>query len=212
MVLSPGLDAKAKSLLESESIQDSFNTITPGQFHKVGGFIVFARNKDDKGLQEVFTLQKDGDAEKIIKAKTIRLSENKQDLILKNGIAYSISDLEKLEVIEFTNSTIVNNHSEARAAISSAEIEKGTDSFIWSISLVMLIFISVFIALPISKINPRKGRYSRVLPALLLFSIYIGLLLSFKGEEESNAFSFSFIHIIFLLAALFLNFNSKRLA
>ena len=212
MVLSPGLDAKAKSLLESESIQDSFNTITPGQFHKVGGFIVFARNKDDKGLQEVFTLQKDGDAEKIIKAKTISLSENKQDLILKNGIAYSISDLEKLEVIEFTNSTIVNNHSEARAAISSAEIEKGTDSFIWSISLVMLIFISVFIALPISKINPRKGRYSRVLPALLLFSIYIGLLLSFKGEEESNTFSFSVIHIIFLLAALFLNFNSKRLA
>ena len=150
--------------------------------------------------------------EKIIKAKTIRLSENNQDLILKNGIAYSISDLEKLEVIEFTNSTIVNNHSEARAAISSAEIEKVTDSFIWSISLVMLIFISVFIALPISTINPRKGRYSRVLPALLLFSIYIGLLLSFKGEEESNMFSFSVIHIIFLLAALFLNFNSKRLA
>ena len=212
MVLSPGLDAKAKSLLESESIQDSFNTITPGQFHKVGSFIVFARNKDDKGLQEVFSLQKDGDAEKIIKAKTIKLSDNKQDLILQNGIAYSISDLEKLEVIEFTNSTIVNNHSEARAAISSAEIEKGTDSFIWSISLVMLIFISVFIALPISKINPRKGRYSRVLPALLLFSIYIGLLLSFKGEEESNLFSFSVIHIIFLLAALFLNFNNKRLA
>ena len=96
---------------------------------------------------------------------------NKQDLILQNGTAYSISDLEKLEVIEFTNSTIVNNHSEARAAISSAEIEMGTNSFIWSISLVMLIFISVFIALPISKINPRKGRYSRVLPALLLFSM-----------------------------------------
>ena len=136
MVLSPGLDAKAKSLLESESIQDSFNTITPGQFHKVGGFIVFARNKDDKGLQEVFTLQKDGDAEKIIKAKTIKLSENKQDLILQNGTAYSISDLEKLEVIEFTNSTIVNKKCFTSQIFLNHAIIKKQTSIISKIKLV----------------------------------------------------------------------------
>ena len=52
---------------------------------------------------------------------------------------------------------------------------------IWKMSLPLLTLIAVFLALPLSKIKPRQGRYSKVLPCLIVFLVYLGLLLLIKS-------------------------------
>ena len=88
--------------------------------------------------------------------------------------------------------------------------EESTKPFIWSISIIFMTVLSMFIAVPISKISPRKGRYSRVLPGLLIFLTYTGLLLSFKGNEVTEITSMMLTHFIFLVLAVILNFYSLK--
>ena len=44
----------------------------------------------------------------------------------------------------------------------------------WSISLGLMSLIAVLLAIPISRVPPREGRYKRVLPAIFVFIFYLG--------------------------------------
>jgi lipopolysaccharide export system permease protein len=46
----------------------------------------------------------------------------------------------------------------------------------WRISLVLQVLILTFIAIPLTKVSPREGRYANFLPALMLYVVYIALL------------------------------------
>lgn len=41
--------------------------------------------------------------------------------------------------------------------------------------------ICAMIAFPLSKVNPRQGRFARLFPAIILFMMYITLLISLRG-------------------------------
>ena len=81
---------------------------------------------------------------------------------------------------------------------------------LWPLSLITMIVISVLISLPLSKISARQGRFSRVLPALLIFAVYTGMILSFKDFELENLGYVIATHSVFLLFGLFMNFNFLR--
>ena len=88
------------------------------------------------------------------------------------------------------------------------EVNQDNNSFsLWPFSLITLIFVSVLISLPLSKISIRQGRFSRVLPSLLIFSVYTGMILSFKDFELENLGYVIATHSVFLLFGLFMNFN-----
>ena len=74
--------------------------------------------------------------------------------------------------------------------------------------------ISIFLAVPLSKINPREGRYKRILPALLVFSFYLGLLIASRGTSELSSVtqitSMALIHLVFLIIAFYLYFRTKQ--
>jgi lipopolysaccharide export system permease protein len=46
----------------------------------------------------------------------------------------------------------------------------------WRISLVVLLPVLALLAVPLSKVSPREGRFARLVPALLLYLAYFGLL------------------------------------
>ena len=79
---------------------------------------------------------------------------------------------------------------------------------IWKISLPLLTLIAVFLALPLSKVKPRQGRYSKVLPCLIVFLVYLGLLLLVKGWLDEGRITFApsllLVHLSFLLLGLIL--------
>lgn len=78
----------------------------------------------------------------------------------------------------------------------------------WRISTLLLIPIITLMAVPLSRVNPREGRYSRLVPAALLYAIYFVLLQSSKDliadGELSPIIGMWWVHGLFLILALFI--------
>ena len=83
-----------------------------------------------------------------------------------------------------------------------------TEDWQWKISLPLLTLIISLIAIPLSRLRPRQGRYQKVLPALLIFVGYLGFLILAKTWFEQGVYEnfiiMSVVHFIFLSLGLYL--------
>lgn len=57
----------------------------------------------------------------------------------------------------------------------------------WRLSLPVLVLIVTLLAVPLSKTNPRQGRYVQMIPAILLYIIYLVSLNAARGAVEDGA-------------------------
>jgi lipopolysaccharide export system permease protein len=73
----------------------------------------------------------------------------------------------------------------------------------------------ILLAVPLSRVNPRQGRYLKLLPSILVYLAYLALLLACKGAAEKgrlSAFaSMGGVHGLFFCLGLFL-LNWTRLS
>ncbi len=72
----------------------------------------------------------------------------------------------------------------------------------WRISTLLLIPIITLIAVPLSKVNPRQGRYSKLVPAALLYASYF-VLLQFSKDmiadgNLSPVIGMWWVHLLFI--------------
>lgn len=56
----------------------------------------------------------------------------------------------------------------------------------WRLSIILLIPVITLIAVPMSKVDPRQGRYSKLIPAALIYATYF-LLLQFSRDLVAEA-------------------------
>ena len=76
----------------------------------------------------------------------------------------------------------------------------------WRISTLLLIPIITLIAVPLSKVDPRQGRYSKLVPAALLYAAYF-VLLQFSrdmiaAENLPVIVGMWWVHMLFIGVAL----------
>jgi lipopolysaccharide export system permease protein len=57
----------------------------------------------------------------------------------------------------------------------------------WRIAFPLACIILIFIAVPLSVVNPRQGKFAKMLPALMMFLGYLLLLTSMRSAIEKNA-------------------------
>ena len=78
----------------------------------------------------------------------------------------------------------------------------------WRISLPLLVFVVTLIAVPLSRVNPRQGRFLKLLPAILLYMAYLTILISARGALEKGKLSPTlglwWVHLLFLAVGLLL--------
>ena len=207
-VLSPSFELRVSNLLEVRTLEERFKSLTPGKFHKLNDeILLFAKGKDKNNLTDVFLKINDLEvnSNNVIVAKRVNITElEKIFLNFEEGYSFSETKPDQFMSVQFDKLSLVNNSLDN--ARNRSHSEESTKPFIWSISIIFMTVLSMFIAVPISKISPRKGRYSRVLPGLLIFLTYTGLLLSFKGNEVTEITSMMLTHFIFLVLAVILNF------
>ncbi|WP_424407342.1 LPS export ABC transporter permease LptF [Pasteurella sp. PK-2025] len=79
----------------------------------------------------------------------------------------------------------------------------------WRLSLVLAVPLMALIAVPLSRVNPRQGRFAKILPALLLYLIYFLLQSSLKSAwgagKLDGAFLMPFVNVLFFMLGLLLN-------
>jgi len=76
----------------------------------------------------------------------------------------------------------------------------------WRLSLPLLVFIVTLMAVPLSRVNPRQGRFLKLLPAILLYMAYLTILIAARGALEKGkippALGLWWVHGIFLVIGL----------
>jgi len=87
----------------------------------------------------------------------------------------------------------------------------------WRISVILLVPIVALIAVALGKVDPRQGRYLKILPAIFLYLVYLILLNVMRDQLAHAAFSpfwgMWWVHGVFLLVGYGLfNFENWRLA
>ena len=135
--------------------------------------------------------------------------ENPNLVIFEDGHSFSKDKTNQIEMsFKLLSMNIAENFSskEKSNQRNINEVQSSSINNIWKISMPLLILITVFLALPLSKVEPRQGRYSKVLPSILVFLVYLGLLLLVKGwlEEGKIAFvsSLLLVHLSFFILGL----------
>ena len=211
LILSPSLDQKVKDLLEVKTLEDSFNALTPGEFHKLDdSYLLFAQGRQENFLSDIFLVERKSNSKdkKVLVAKKFMapLPES-SDLIFQSGFSYSEGENNQLISVGFRSMLLAGDRDLIAKDNSFSKQKDFSGSLIWSCSISLMVLITMFLALPMSQNLPRKGRYSKVLPSLLIFSIYAGLLLTFRGEEVINLTYLIFLHLFFLIVAFYLNYR-----
>ena len=77
---------------------------------------------------------------------------------------------------------------------------------LWNISIPITIFVLLILGVTMSKVEPRQGRLSVMLPAIAIYILYLSLLILGRDFGEDNLvdaqYYFSLIHILFLIVGI----------
>lgn len=91
------------------------------------------------------------------------------------------------------------------ALLGSAELPQQAE-LQWRLSTLILIPVITLIAVPMSRVNPRQGRYSKLFPAAMLYVVYFVSLEFCRDRiaegELSPAIGLWWIHVVFIAVGL----------
>ena len=205
MWLAPMAREKQAQLLDEAKSDPLSVPLESGKFLSLddGKFVAYVEDvqKDARDLQHIFVLQRNPDPKQaaVIVATEGHLTTDAQGVqwvTLTNGRRYagtppgtefSISDFQEYRAqlqrkdIEPSNRKATSAPSERLAASSD---KKDIAEFQWRIALPLSIPVLTLIAVPMAMVNPRQGRYAKILPAVLLFFSYFLLLSAGKSAIE----------------------------
>jgi lipopolysaccharide export system permease protein len=104
----------------------------------------------------------------------------------------------------------------ATAELIGSEDIKHQAALQWRLSIPLMVLIVTLLAVPLSRTDPRQGRYAKLLPAVMLYFAYLVMLNGLRGALESGSVPIGVtllpVHLLFLLiAALLLSWGKIKL-
>lgn len=83
----------------------------------------------------------------------------------------------------------------------------------WRLSLPFMCLVAALLAVPLSRVNPRQGRFVKLFPGLMLYLAYLGLLLAVRQWVERGvlppALGPWWVHLLFVLVGLLVLFGEE---
>lgn len=227
--LCPLVLKKTQILLEAQYNRSEFETLSPSRFHATKDMrrVTYARklSDDKRQMQELFIVEENADLLAVIVAESgVRRVDTRsgiQYLELTNGHRYEgLPGINDYRVIHFshyrmqmeTTHEVVLNESFQSLDIKTLWEERHknaafTAEWHWRVALPVIILVLTFIAIPLSKVSPRQGRFLKLFPAIFIYLFYLTLLINGKSmieKEKWPFYSLWWIHSVFILAGTLL--------
>ncbi|WP_228344508.1 LPS export ABC transporter permease LptF [Venatoribacter cucullus] len=222
MYLSPLGAQKTEDLYVEEAKRTEFELLAPGRFQSAlkGSRVTYTESlsSDKQQMNHVFIA--DGDSLIVAERGTQYVSPEtgSRFLELHEGRRYDLTPgSAELQVLDFERYGVRMSQEQAerrqlrKEALATLDLI-GSDNPLyvaqlhWRISLILLVPIGTLMAFPLSRVNPRQGRFARMFPALMLFMVYVSMLAGLVGLVEkgrvSPYLSLWLVHLLFLLIAL----------
>jgi lipopolysaccharide export system permease protein len=232
MGLTPKGAEEVEHILNEQDTLTEFDTLEPGRFQKMRNServtYVESLSGDRTQLEGVFISEKrrsgeDGKAHAI----TVLVADSGRQeiqpdgsryLILENGYRYDGNPgSAEYRVTRYDAHGVllpkasVSAEITDREALPTRELLGSTDlrhqiELQWRMSLPLLVFVITLLAVPLSRVNPRQGRFLKLLPAILLYMAYLSLLIAARGALLKGRMPAEVgmwpVHGVFLLVGL----------
>ncbi|MFC2970740.1 LPS export ABC transporter permease LptF [Azotobacter bryophylli] len=230
--LSPQGIAAMELLLNQQEALTEFDTLVPGRFQSMrdGSRVTYVEElSDDRSqLSRVFITEKRAaGAGKEDRGITVLVANSGRQeiqpdggryLILQDGYRYDGKPGQAdYRVIRYDTYGVLLPKPAASGEISEREaiptrqlidsdVQKYKSELQWRLSIPVLVFVVTLLAVPLSKVNPRQGRFLKLLPAVLLYMAYLALLVAARGALDKGniptALGLWWVHGLFLLIGL----------
>ncbi|PBJ07547.1 LPS export ABC transporter permease LptF [Pseudomonas sp. ACN5] len=218
-------------LLNRQDALTEFDTLEPGRFQSLrdGTRVTYTeRMSDDRvNLGGVFISQKNISSNNKDRGISVLVAEKGRQeirpdgnryLILDNGYRYDGSpgqaDYRAIKYDEYgvllpkpevSDEVTDRDAMPTRTLIGSEDIRMRAE-LQWRISLPLLVFIVTLMAVPLARVNPRQGRFLKLLPAILLYMAYLSILIAARGALDKGKIpavvGLWWVHGIFLTIGL----------
>jgi lipopolysaccharide export system permease protein len=234
MGLAPQGVAEVSRILNEQDALTELDTLVPGRFQsmKDGSRVTYSQelSADRSELRGVFMSEKrfsaDGRSERgitVLVAESGRQeiqADGSRYLILENGYRYDGEPGEAdYRAIQYDTYGVLLPKPEVaieaseREAMPTRELLGSDDPRLqaelqWRLSIPLLVFVVTLLAVPLSKVNPRQGRFLKLLPAIFLYMAYLGLLIAARGALDKGklppGLGLWWVHGIFLAIGVLL--------
>jgi lipopolysaccharide export system permease protein len=183
------------TLIEAQKNLNEFDVMVPGLFQNIsnGARTTYSESISGDEMRGVFMHQAEGNRVIFAESATpIEDASGRRFIQFHNG---SFTDGEpgtdSFELSTFNEvgfalpqrnlsfaGLVLEEQALATGALLQASEPAQVAELQWRISLVLLIPVMALLAVPLSCVSPREGRFARIVPALLLYLFYFGLLLA----------------------------------
>ena len=222
--LAPYTKELSKEILSLDTIQEQFESVRQKElfsFNENDGFI-HVENKENNILDEVIIFIQNDDYSSLIIAENLIHEDlsSKTNLDFKDGVLYQdIFDQNSSFVSYFGELSVPINNS--KNTISGLSLSKLFDFSIkssksqtqWNLSIPLTIFVLLIYAVNFSKVEPRQGRFSVLVPSIFIYILYLSLLILARDSFDEGSIASQnyiwYVHLIFLLFAIFLLFRKN---
>ena len=231
--LAPKGVAEVSRIFNEQDALTESDTLMPGRFQtmKNGSRVTYTQELSaDRGeLSNIFISEKrlaaDGEERGITvlvadKGRQEIQPDGSRYLILQDGYRYDGTPGEAdYRAIRYDTYGVLLPRPEVRSelsereAIPTRELIGSADprqqvELQWRLSIPLLVFIVTLLAVPLARVNPRQGRFLKLLPAVLLYMTYLGVLIAVRGAMDKgrieSMLALWWVHLAFLLLGLVL--------
>ncbi|TFH87029.1 LPS export ABC transporter permease LptF [Billgrantia azerbaijanica] len=236
--LTPAGALHTEQLLEEQRSRLDFTALAPGRFQDFGGgrtAYTETYNDDRTRMQEVFISERqrrgDGTPESAVTRaasgyQAVDETTGSRFLVLADGERYSVApgrhEAERLEFATYAvrlsrtaeDSDLESPEYATTAALLASEDPRAQAQLQWRLSLPVMVFVLTLLAMPLSRVNPRQGRFAKLLPAVFLHVCYLSLLLAAQDAMGRGALPAAVgmwpLHAAFLALGLGLMVRAQR--
>ncbi|MHA3887446.1 LPS export ABC transporter permease LptF [Stutzerimonas degradans] len=210
--LAPQGIAEVDRILNQQDSLTEFDTLVPGRFQNLrdGSRVTYTRelSADRSELAGVFisetnTSARSGKARgvSVLVAESGRQEiqpDGSRYLILENGFRYDGNPGQAdYRAIQYDTYGVLLPKPQVAVELSEREAMPtrdllGSDNLRhrselqWRLSMPVLVFVVTLLAVPLARVNPRQGRFLKLLPAILLYMTYLALLIAVRGALDKG--------------------------
>lgn len=234
--LSPWGAQQANTLILEQQRRSGMEVLSPRRFHSTrdGNTVTYVEDIDSKqGVMKnlfIVTYDREHRDEGYQKATLMRAEEGRyridskgqRYLVMSNGERFEVepgsAEFDRFAYGEYTvklEQKLIDAGDQEYQERSTKDLwDEGSVrsrmELQWRLSIVIMVPIVVFMAVPLSKVNPRQGRYLKMLPAILLHLTYLALMMAVKGAIEKGKLpeeiGILWVHVVFLGVGFLLNY------
>lgn len=238
--LTPTGNAASEKLFAKAAESNGFDLIRPGRFQPMGSRTLYtdAMTEDKQRLLGVYLFEKKVQGDKdprqiLVRAESGRSERNAETgerfLILEKGVRYELVPGEAASrEMRFDSYRVVmpapaaveslsklSSYSSSDLLAESRKDKKALGEWLWRLSMPLFVPTAMLLAFAMSRVNPRQGRFLKLLPAILLYLGYVVSIGAARNAIEKGKAGESLIWAIhitwFALALLIVSLDNLRL-